>query len=129
MGGVDLTIVIPSVLLAQTLGAAIKGRLAAETLNVNIGVDLTQRAGADPGGFAQVFAIIPQPGSSISHYDTIAFKNQLMGRPSTWISPRGDSSERLDAALDAGHRMVRGWEPGRRRGHDLHVRSMHDQPA
>jgi hypothetical protein len=80
MAGVDATITIPSILVAQTLGAAIKARLAApETVNVNLGVDLSQRAGTDTTGFAQVFATNPvQTGSSISHYDSIAFKNQLM---------------------------------------------------
>lgn len=80
MGGADPTITIPSVLVSLPLGAAIKARLAAaDTVAVNIGLDLSQRAGADPAGFAQLFATNPvQPGSSLSHYDNIAFRNQLM---------------------------------------------------
>lgn len=80
LGGADATIVIPSVRVSLTLGTAIKTRLlAAETVNVNLGIDVTQRAGADPSGFAQLYASDPvSPGSSISHYDVIAFKNLLM---------------------------------------------------
>ncbi len=80
LGGTDSTITIPSVRITQALGAAMKARLAAaETVAVNLGVDLSQRAGADPTGLAQVYATNPvQSGSSISHYDSIAFRNQLM---------------------------------------------------
>lgn len=80
LGGSDATIAIPSIMVSQSLGVAIKARLAAaEAVNVNVGVDATQRAGADPTGFAQLYATNPvQPGSSISHYDNIAFTNQLM---------------------------------------------------
>jgi hypothetical protein len=80
MGGADPTITIPSVRITQALGAAIKAQLAAAaTVTVNVGVDLTQFAGADPTGSAQLYATNPvQPGSSISHYDNIAFRNQLM---------------------------------------------------
>lgn len=80
LGGTDATITIPAVRIALPLAASIKARLAAgDTVNVNLGLDLSQRAGADQSGFAQVFATNPvQPGSSISHYDNIAFKNQLM---------------------------------------------------
>ncbi|MBL8144735.1 MAG: peptidase, partial [Acidobacteria bacterium] len=60
LGGADPTITIPSVRITQALGTAIKARLAAaETVNVNLGVDLSQRAGADPSGFAQLYATNP----------------------------------------------------------------------
>ena len=80
LGGVDLTITIPSVRITLALGNTIKARLAVpELVTVNVGVDVTQRAGAEPSGLAQVFATNPvQPGSSISHFDSIAFRNQLM---------------------------------------------------
>jgi len=80
LGGTDPSITIPSIRITMALGAAMKARLAAaETVTVNLGVDLSQRAGADPTGLAQVYATNPvQPGSSISHYDNIAFPNQLM---------------------------------------------------
>ena len=80
LGGVDPTITIPSVRITLALGNTIKARLAVpELVTVNVGVDVTQRAGAEPSGLAQVFATNPvQPGSSISHFDSIAFRNQLM---------------------------------------------------
>jgi len=80
MAGVDPTITIPSVMISQALGAGIKAQLAAaQAVNVNIGLDLSQRAGADPLDRAQLYATNPvQPGSSISHFDNIAIRNQLM---------------------------------------------------
>jgi hypothetical protein len=80
LGGTDPTVAIPTIMISQPLGTAIKAQLAAaQTVTVNIGVDLAQLAGADPTGLAQLFATNPvQPGSSISHYDNIAFRNQLM---------------------------------------------------
>lgn len=80
LGGADPAITIPSVRITLALGTAIKARLAAaETVNVNLGVDLSQRAGADPSGFAQLYATNPvQSGSSISHYEAFAFRNLLM---------------------------------------------------
>lgn len=80
LGGVDPTVTISTVSVSIGLGTAMKTALAASiAVNVNLGIDLTQRAGADPTGFAQIYATNPvQPGSSISHYDSIAFPNQLM---------------------------------------------------
>jgi hypothetical protein len=80
LGGSDTTITILSVRITQQLGAAIKAQIGAgETVAVSVGIDESQRAGADPGGLAQLFATNPvQTGSSISHYDSIAFRNQLM---------------------------------------------------
>jgi len=77
LGGVDPTVTISSVSISIGLGTAIKAQLPG--VNVTLGLDLTQRAGADPGDLAQLFATNPvQPGSSISHWDSIAFRNQLM---------------------------------------------------
>jgi hypothetical protein len=80
LGGTDPTVVIPAVMISIGTGAAIKAQLAAaQTVSVTIGVDLTQRAGADPSDLAQLYATNPvQPGSSLSHFDNIAFRNQLM---------------------------------------------------
>jgi hypothetical protein len=45
----------------------------------NLGVNLAIRAGADAAGHALMYTPNPyQPGSSVSHWDTIAFPNQLM---------------------------------------------------
>jgi hypothetical protein len=77
LGGTDPTIVIPSVRITQADGNALKANLAG--LNVTLGVDLSLRAGADINDRALMNAPNPvQPGSSISHWDPIAFPNQLM---------------------------------------------------
>lgn len=80
MAGVDPTITIPSVMISQSLGAGIKAQLAAlQVVNTTIGLDLSQRAGADPLDRAQLYATNPAiTGSSISHFDNIAIRNQLM---------------------------------------------------
>jgi hypothetical protein len=78
LGGADPTIVIPSVRISLADGNAIKAQLASG-VNAQLGVDLTMRAGADELGRALMNAPNPvQPGSSISHWDPIAFRNQLM---------------------------------------------------
>jgi len=78
MGGVDPTIVISSVRVTLPDGNTIKGQLATG-VNVSMLIDTTVRAGADGMGRAMLNA--PNPvvgGSSISHWDPIAFPNQLM---------------------------------------------------
>jgi PA domain len=78
MSGVDATIVIPSVRVTQQDGNAIKAQLA-NGVNVAFSIDLSIRAGADALGRMRVNA--PNPiasGSSISHFDPIAFRNLLM---------------------------------------------------
>ena len=78
MAGVDPTITVTSVMISQALGNSIKGQLAGG-VSVTLALDLSQRAGADPNGLPQLYATNPvQSGSSISHWDTIAFPNQLM---------------------------------------------------
>ena len=79
MSGVDATITIPSVRISLANGNAIKSALASGTVNVTLGVNLAVRAGANPAGRALLNA--PNPvvtGSSISHWDPIAFPNLLM---------------------------------------------------
>lgn len=79
LGGVDPTLTVTSVMISQALGASLKAALAGGPVQLTIGVDTTQRAGADPLDRAALYATNPvQPGSSVSHYDNIAFRNQLM---------------------------------------------------
>lgn len=76
LGGADPTITIPSVRVTQADGAAIRAALPA---NGTLGVNLAVRAGADANDHALMYS--PNPvilGSSISHFDTSAFPNQLM---------------------------------------------------
>jgi hypothetical protein len=76
LGGADPTITIPAVRISVTDGATLKG---ASGLQATLGVDLSVRAGATEDGFALVYASNPiLGGSSISHWDPIAFPNLLM---------------------------------------------------
>jgi PA domain-containing protein/carboxypeptidase family protein/uncharacterized protein DUF4214 len=78
LGGTDATIVIPSVRVTQADGNTIKAQLGTG-VNVSLLLDTTRRAGADRFGKALLFSPNPfQSGSSVSHWDTIAFPNQLM---------------------------------------------------
>jgi hypothetical protein len=78
LGGADPTITIPSVRITLADGNTIKANLASG-VNGTLGVDLSVYAGADPLGRALLFTPNPrQAGSTISHFDTIAFPNQLM---------------------------------------------------
>lgn len=78
LGGSDASITIPSARITQSDGAALRGQLPAGVL-VTLSLDPSVRSGADPGGRALLFATDPsQPGSSISHFDDIAFPNLLM---------------------------------------------------
>ena len=83
-GGADPTITIPSVVISLDDGTTLKNSLqfrsrARSGVFANLGVNPTQRAGADPAGRALLFTPNPyQPGSSVSHWDTIAFPNLLM---------------------------------------------------
>jgi hypothetical protein len=71
-------VTIPTVSVNRADGLAIVGQLAGG-ITMDIGVDPTVRAGADPLGRARVYAPFPVVGgSSISHYDTIARRNLLM---------------------------------------------------
>jgi hypothetical protein len=76
LGGVDPTITIPSGRVTLADGNTIRSNLPA---NVTMQVDLSIRAGADAQNRALLNAPNPVvPGSSISHWDPIAFPNQLM---------------------------------------------------
>jgi hypothetical protein len=84
LGGTDPTITIPSGRItlgdATTLRASLLRRSRTKSgVTGTLGVNGAQFAGADPFGFAQMFAPNPfQGGSSVSHYDVGAFRNLLM---------------------------------------------------
>jgi hypothetical protein len=78
LGGTDPTITIPSVRVTLADGNMIKAQLGTG-VNATLKLDTTVRAGADPFGKALMFSPNPfQGGSSVSHWDTSAFPNQLM---------------------------------------------------
>ncbi len=79
MSGVDPTVTIPSVLISLADGNALKAALAAGTVKVTVGVNLSIRAGADPQGRMLLNAPNPEVDlTSISHWDPIATPNLLM---------------------------------------------------
>lgn len=84
LGGADPTITIPSVRISLADGNTLKTALATRSrihsgVFVTLGVDLSVRAGADSAGRVLLFTPNPfQSGSSVSHWDTIAFPNLLM---------------------------------------------------
>jgi hypothetical protein len=84
MGGTDPTITIPSVMITLADGNTLKNALKFRSRTrsgvvATLGVNASQRAGADPLGRMLLFTPDPfQPGSSVSHWDTLAFPNQLM---------------------------------------------------
>jgi PA domain len=79
LGGADPTIFIPSARISLPAGNAIKAALPGG-VSGRLGVDLSILAGTDRvRGLMMVAAFNPVvPGSSISHYEAIAFRNQLM---------------------------------------------------
>lgn len=104
LGGADTTITIPIVRITQADGATLRSNLSAG-VTATLRTDPSVLAGADPSGRALLYATNPiQPGSSISHWDTIAFPNLLM-EPN--ISP--DLPHAVDLTLPALRDM--GWFP------------------
>ncbi|MDH4036229.1 MAG: T9SS type A sorting domain-containing protein [Candidatus Krumholzibacteria bacterium] len=78
MGGTDPTVVIPVVSVSLADGNAIKAELGTG-VNVTIGLDPGELAGADTSGRVKLYAPNPyEGGSSISHFDVSAFPNLLM---------------------------------------------------
>jgi hypothetical protein len=112
MGGVDPTIVIPSVMITQADGALFRGflRFRSRTHSGMFGgivVDPNQLQGADTAGRLMLFTPNPYvPGSSVSHWDTSAFRNLLM-EPAI----NGDLTHNLDIPFDLTLRFMRdiGW--------------------
>jgi len=84
MGGTDPTITIPSVRITLADGNLLKAALATRSrlrtgTFATLGVNLAIRRGADANGRALLYTPNPfQSGSSVSHWDTSAFPNQLM---------------------------------------------------
>ena len=65
-------------------GSTLKAALATRSrlhsgMSANLGINLAIRLGADAANRALLYTPNPfQSGSSVSHFDTIAFPNQLM---------------------------------------------------
>jgi hypothetical protein len=75
---VTTPITIPTISVTQSDGALIKAQLGTG-VTATAQLDTSVRAGADPFGKALLFSPNPfQSGSSVSHWDTIAFPNLLM---------------------------------------------------
>ena len=97
LGGADPTITITSVRISLPAGNAIKAALAGGPVNGTLGVDLSILAGTDRvRGLMMLAAFNPVvPGSSISHYEAVAFPNQLM-EPAI----NGDLTSSVEPPLD-----------------------------
>jgi hypothetical protein len=80
LGGADPTITIPSVRISLPDANAIRTALTTTNVNVTLKLDLSILAGTDRvKRLMMVNATNPvQPGSSISHFEPVAFPNQLM---------------------------------------------------
>jgi hypothetical protein len=84
LGGADPTVTIPAISVSLADGNTLKAALSKRTrtssgVTALLGVNASQYAGADTAGRARLFAPNPfQSGSSVSHFDTIAFPNLLM---------------------------------------------------
>ncbi len=99
-------VTIPTASVRRADGLSIIAQLGGG-VTANLGVDPTIRAGADAQGRARVFAPFPVVGgSSISHYDTIAFRNLLM-EPAI----NGDLTHNVKAPDDLTFELLRdeGW--------------------
>jgi hypothetical protein len=80
LGGADPTITIPSGRITLADGNALKSALSGGVVNVTMKVDNSILAGTDRINKLALLATFDPvaPGSSISHFDGIAFPNQLM---------------------------------------------------
>jgi hypothetical protein len=78
MTGFDPTVTIPTISLAVADADTIRGALGG-TVNGSILRDNSTIVGADSSNRAKIYAPNPlEPGSSVSHWDTSLFPNQLM---------------------------------------------------
>jgi hypothetical protein len=101
LGGTDSTITIPAVRITMADGATLKANLAGG-VSVTLHLDPSQLAGADSSGRVLLFATNPiQPGSSISHWDTVALPDLLM-EPNINTSLTHDVDLTLPALRDIG---------------------------
>jgi hypothetical protein len=108
LGGADPTITIPSARITLPDGNTIKAELA-NTVTATLGVNPSVRAGTSADGKALVYT--PNPvasGSTVSHWDTSAFPNQLM-EPSI----NGDLTHSVKLPEDLTLSLMRdiGWFP------------------
>ncbi|WP_394779131.1 PA domain-containing protein [Undibacterium sp.] len=84
LGGADPTVVIPVLSVSQADGILLKSKLTKRTRTASgviasLGVDASQYAGADKLGRPLLYTpAVYEPGSSVSHWDTLATPNQLM---------------------------------------------------
>jgi hypothetical protein len=80
LGGADPTIVITSGRIALSDGNAVKAALAAGPVTVTMGLDQSVLAGTDRVQHRMMLAAFNPviSGSSISHFEGVAFPNQLM---------------------------------------------------
>jgi hypothetical protein len=85
LGGADPSITIPAVRITLEDGIKLLSAMNLTPGNRSsgvvavLGIDPTQLAGADPSGRVMLYTPNPfQPGSSVSHWDTSAFRNLLM---------------------------------------------------
>jgi PA domain len=103
---ISTAITIPTISLTQADGNLIKAQLGAGATGI-AQLDMSVRAGADAFGKALLFSPNPlQLGSSVSHWDTIAFPNQLM-EPAI----NGDLTHAVSAPSDLTYSEMRdvGW--------------------
>ncbi|HEX8501406.1 MAG TPA: PA domain-containing protein [Pyrinomonadaceae bacterium] len=78
MGGGDATITIPSVMVTLSDGNALRSHLTAG-LNATLLLDNSARGGVDAQGRPKMYTPATfDGGSSVSHWDTSLFPNQLM---------------------------------------------------
>ncbi len=101
-------VLITSVSLTRPDGLAILGQLGGG-VTARIRLDNSIRAGADAAGRVRLYAPFPVAlGSSLSHYDTVAFPNQLM-EPAI----NGDLTHSLQPPQDLTLPLMRdiGWFP------------------
>ena len=79
MSGVDPTITIPTVMVSQTDGNAIRNALTGNTVTATLRPNPTVIAGMHPAGGVKMYAPKPlEPGSSVSHFDTSCIPDVLM---------------------------------------------------
>lgn len=112
LAGADPTVTIPAVRITLADGTALKAALRTRSrtnsgMFVTLTIDPNVRAGADATGRVLVFTPNPlQSGSSVSHWDTSAFPNQLM-EPSI----NGDLTHSVILPQDLTFQMLKdiGW--------------------
>jgi hypothetical protein len=79
LGGTDPTVTIPSVRITKEHGDAVKAAMAGSRVEGKAWLDRTRLTGSDRRARVLLNATDPvQPGSSISHWDPLTFRNQLM---------------------------------------------------